>query len=95
MTTLVHQQTPKARKNHWCDACMFVDAYGSLRQIIDEHDFTFTERRALVRAWENNRQIQKGDVYIRQFCVDGDDAYTFKAIPEIHEICIKYDFYYE
>jgi hypothetical protein len=95
MTRLVHQSTPKARKNYWCDACGMIETYGSLRQIITEHDFTLSERRALVRAWDNNRQIQKGDVYIRQFCVDGGDAYTFKSIPEIHAICIKYDIYYE
>jgi len=54
---------------------------------------SFTERRAIVKARKNNWRIQKGEKYMKQVGVFDGDLSTFRAIPEIHQICYKYEFY--
>lgn len=51
---------------------------------------TFTERRKIIEARNNDFKIKKGDKYIRQTCKEEGRVYTFIAIPEMHSICIKY-----
>lgn len=89
MAQLISEIKPKARKQHDCMASEFITNYGDLRGLT----FTFPECRAIIKARENNWKIQKGEIYIRQACVMDGEIYTFKAIPEIHKICIKYDYY--
>lgn len=89
MTEIIKQTKPKARKNHYCMASEWLNQCGNLRGLT----FTFSEWRAIIKARDNNWEIQKGDIYINQRNVDCGDIFTFKAIPEIHEICIKYDYY--
>ncbi len=55
--------------------------------------FNFTEWRAIVKAWHNKWMIKKGEPYVYQVLKNSDGFYVFKAIPEIHAICIKYDIY--
>ena len=61
----------------------------------DFSEMTFTEKRAIVKARNNNGMILKGQKYLYQFIVDSGDKYVFKAIPELHEICLKYKIYPE
>lgn len=69
-------------------------------EFIRSHDwwwsdrFTFAELRQIVKARKKGWKILKGEKYIRQTCKN-DHIYAFKAIPEIHKICIKYDMYHE
>lgn len=54
--------------------------------------FTFTEWRAIVKAKNNKWKIKMDDPYIKQIN-KGDDFYIFRAIPELHTICLKYNIY--
>lgn len=80
-----------AKKDYDCMACEWIDH--DLRDIIQSNNFTFTELRAIATAKENNWKILKGQRYGRQAMVSDGEFYLFKFIPEIHEICVKYDLY--
>ena len=87
--TIIHQSTQKANKNYICDACNFLFSYSNY------DGFTFTEKRAVVKARTNRQKILKGEMYIRQFNTDGGNTWTFRAIPEIHKICINHELYWD
>ena len=86
---LLSESKPVARKRHNCMACDILSEY--LSDIWQ--DLTFTEKRAIARARKQGRVIVIGQKYVRQFMVDGTDSWTFKAIPEIHEICLRFELY--
>ncbi len=88
MMEILSESTPKAIKSHNCDACEHVLAEG-----IDGAGYTRPELRSLLKARKNKWLIVKGQKYISQNNKFDGRIYTFKAIPEIHEICIKYDLY--
>lgn len=85
--TVLSELKPKARKEHKCMACDFAF------EAIGYESFTFTEMRELVKARKANCRIQKGQVYIKQNNIFDGEIYTFKAIPEIHQICIDHNLY--
>jgi len=85
---LIKEANPKARKNHDCDACHWV-----LHEGINRMGYTRPELRVLSKARKSNWQILKGDKYLRQLNRDIGDLVTFKAIPEVHKICLKYNLY--
>lgn len=76
-----------ARMGRDCDASLFI------REAMGGFKFTFAERRAIVKARSESWRILKGQPYIQQFNRGEDGTYTFNARPEIHAICVKYDFY--
>lgn len=88
MVRFISEFKPIARKAHRCDASAWLSNVGY-------EGLTFSELRAVVKARANRWKIQKGETYIRQTLESDGDLYTFKAIPAIHEICIKYDYYRE
>lgn len=91
MITVIHQYKYKARKNYNCDACNNL-----FESDICDLGLTFTEYRSVVKAKQNNSRILKGETYLRQFNRDdSNNTWVFRAIPEIHEICIKYKLYEE
>lgn len=90
MTIIEERKIKAAQKDHGCDACLFIDKHN-----LRDYTFTFSEWRALLKARENNWTIKKGEPYIRQRNAEGSDIWNFKAIPEIHAICLKYDYYAE
>lgn len=88
MIEVLSESTPKARKDHDCMACEFI-----LNNGVDGMGFTRTELRVISKARKNGWKILKGDVYMRQNNKFDGELYTFKAIPEIAEICFKYDLF--
>lgn len=90
MITILQQSQRKAAKNYHCDACSFL-----FNEDISDLKLTFSEKLAVVRARNNGYKIMKGESYIYQFNRDdnGREAWTYRAIPEIHEICIKYELF--
>jgi len=76
-----------AKKDYNCDACTW----------LIESDYrwglTISEYRAIIKARRNGYRIKDGSKYIYQASVNYGDFCTFRAIPEIHNICLKYEMY--
>ena len=89
MVEIIHESEPIARKEYSCMACAF------LFELDDpcELGLTFKEKREVVKARQKKCKILKGEKYIRQFNKADGDTYSFRAIPAIHKICLKYDLY--
>jgi hypothetical protein len=91
MISVIHESKPKARKDYNCDACEFL-----FNAPVLEIGLTFTEYRAVVKATQAKYRILKGTKYIRQFnSDDSGNSWTFRAILDIHLICINHDLYYD
>jgi hypothetical protein len=85
---VLSESLPKARKPHDCMACEFILASG-----VDGFGYSFAELRLIAKAKRNNFQVVKDQTYIRQNNIAEGELYTFKAIPEMHQLCLKYDHY--
>ena len=82
------QTSPIARKDYACDAAPWIydgDMTGEY--------YTFAELRQLVKARKAKWKINKGERYIRQTMKVDGEIYTFRARPELHDICLKYSMY--
>lgn len=90
MSTVINVTQRKARKEHQCNACLFLFE-ADYRNI----GATISEYRAIADASQKNGKILPGEVYEEVFCEDGGAVGTFRQKPEIHEICHKYDLYFE
>lgn len=82
---VLREALPIAKKDHRCSACVWI------MELICEYDFTFAELREIVKARKNGWRINAGEEYIKQINICDGDFYVYKAIPAIHEICIKND----
>lgn len=91
MTIVLSEKTPKARKDYNCDAADWLINSG----IIYEGQLSFSELRAVAIAKRKKWKILKGETYLYQANIWEGDFCTFKAIPAIHDICIKHDLYRE
>ena len=81
--------TPVARKEYECDGIVFIDECGY------DEEFTPEEIAVINNCRKNGRKIFKGDKYIRVTGMWDGQWVTFRARPEINEICAKYDLYVE
>ena len=88
MITVLSESEPIARKQHNCMACEFILNCG-----VNGFGYTFAELRLIAKAKRNNYNVVKGQKYIRQNNICDGEIYTFKAIPEMHELCLKHDLY--
>jgi len=96
MDILLTSETRKARKDHYCNACEWLTAESaSIDYLISEHGLTEDEVKSVKAAAENKWRIKKGSEYSYQTGKQDGEFTTFKAIPEIDEICQKYDMYPE
>jgi hypothetical protein len=89
MIEVISESKPVARKKYRCDACEYV-----LNEV-NQGTFTIAEYRLIVAAKRNGYAIVPGQQYIKQFNKDGGDTYTFRGIPAMHDLCVKYDLYPE
>lgn len=88
MSEVIFESNPRARKDHDCDACVFInESWGNAF-------FSFSELRDIVKARMVGYKIKKGQRYTKQFNKFEGKVYGFKAIPEMHDICIKHDLYF-
>jgi len=90
MSRLISESEPIARKEYECMAWPWL--YQCMRaEDLDKDDIAKLD--GIIQHISNKTIIKKGQKYIKQ-CLEGDDGlYTFRAIPEIHEICLKYKLY--
>jgi len=93
MNTQIGETTyPIARKIYNCDACDWI-VNGDLYETF--HCCTWEEKKDIIRARRNKWRIHPGQKYLRQAMKWEGEMTTFKAIPEMHDICVKYDLYQE
>lgn len=89
MAELISESRPIARIYHHCMASEWIlEGDPQLPRLL-----SFSECRALVVARRDNWEIKKGSRYIRQVCKYEGELFTFKARPELHEICLKHNLY--
>ena len=94
MTTLKEKEIKAVRKDHNCNACEWLvngDALTMIRR--GEIKLTISERRAIVKAKQNNWKVKKGQRALYHVGIYDGDFYYCYSIPEIHDICVKYDLY--
>lgn len=85
---------PVARKNYGCDACVWITEGILGYDCIDDYNMTFAELRSIVRAKQNGWRIMKGQKHLQATIESCDgDLLSWRAIPEIDEICKKYEIY--
>jgi len=89
MAYIIKESRPKAAKDYICDACEFVFADG-LRGFVQHHSPTFAEIRTLIKAREAGYMIKAEETYVKQYNTDGGTPWTYRAIPAVHEIALKY-----
>lgn len=88
MIRVLSESEPVARKPHDCMASGFILAHG-----VNGNGYSFAELRAIAKAKKNKYKVIKGQKYIRQNNTFDGELYTFKAIPEMHEICLNHELY--
>lgn len=80
------ETTHLARKDYECHACKAFTTWGD----IDDYELTDEENIIFKMARADDFKIKKGQKYVRQVFDSGDQLITYRAIPEIHQIAIKY-----
>jgi len=90
METLLTDKRPIAKKEYNCMACDWLWNAGQLELLLNS-----TELQQIEVAKSNSYKIQKGEQYVRQTGIQDGELITFIAIPEMHDICLKYDLYDE
>ena len=81
--------SPVAKKDHNCGACEWI------LNSCDWGMFTFAELRIIVKARRDGWKIKKGQKYIKCSGRWNGEWDTFRARPEINDLCQKYDIYQE
>ena len=84
---LLKNKTQKAKKEYSCDACVW------LFESDYRYGLTISEYRSIIKAQRNGCKILAGEKYVYQCGIYEGDFYVFRAIPDIHEICLKYEMY--
>lgn len=78
----------RTKKIHICNACIWLKECA-----LHEINFTFSEYRSIVKAKQNNWKIPIGGTCLYSVGIYENDFFSCYSIPEIHQICIKYEIY--
>lgn len=83
-------------KDHQCNACLWLVNIGNTPEsIFNQIDMTEDEKRYVIKAHANKWKVKKGEPAIYCAGITDGDFGTWYSIPEIHDICMKYDIYCE
>lgn len=94
-TVLKEKIIKKTRKTHICNSCIWL-CESALSEIRSGNiKLKFAELRSIVKAKQNNWKIPKGDSCLYSVGIYNGDFFACYSIPEIHDICIKYEIYQE
>ena len=75
----------KAIKDYNCDATIYLHELG-------DYDIFTPEEMEIIST---DCKIKKGNIYREVVGKFEGELFTFRAIPEIHDICLKYELYPE
>jgi hypothetical protein len=92
VSTILNETHHIARKEQECDAFKVLQeemSYSAERRI----KLTYPEARSFVKARRSNGKIAPGQKYYSLVHIYDEKLCHFKAIPEIHDICLKHDLY--
>lgn len=92
MGRLIAESRPKARKEYECLAYGVICNTG---WTVDDLDLNEGELASIAQIEERGGKIQKGEVYVRQFCEQNGDHYSWIANIEMHQICLDHELYEE
>jgi len=81
---------PKATKDYHCQACEHISCAWNEADILALPD---NERKAYELAKSKNFRILKGEEYVCQSGVYDGQFYTFRRIPDMVDICHKYELF--
>ena len=95
MDRILKETFHKAKKDYVCTACYIMLQVDSFENLCTQYDLTPEEVEAFTKAKENGFKILKGETFLYQTGVYDGDFYSHKAIPAIHDICLKRGFYGE
>ena len=90
MSRIIRTSYPIANKEHECMASVWLTECGESPSYLG---MTISETKHWVKARQNRYKIIKGQKYLNTVQVWDGEFGVFKAIPEIHELCLKYDLY--
>lgn len=96
MSTILKEKIiKKTRKIHVCNACTWLreSALSEIRS--GNIKLEFSELRSVVKAKQTNWLIPVGSPCLYSVGIYNGDFFACYSIPEIHDICIKYEIYQE
>lgn len=93
MVETISKKTKTARKEHIDDAGVWVRE--QLDDIRISVQMSFSEWRAVARLKAERWKIKPGQTYEQITIKQDGKFYTFRCLPEINEICHKYELYSE
>jgi len=85
MESITH---PVARKDYRCQAAEWIDRVG-----LREEDYDPADLESINKAREEGWKILKGTAYIKVRGKWDGEFCTFRARPELNDICQEYDIY--
>lgn len=84
------------RKDHECNACLWLTEIGSTSEsIFKQITLAEDEKKSVIKAEQNKWKVKKGNSAIYRVGLTDGDFSAWYSIPEIDDICIKYDIYCE
>lgn len=86
----------KVRKDHICNACLWLTSIGNTSELIFKQiELTDEEKQSVIKAEKNRWKVKEGEPAIYRVGITEGDFGAWYSIPEIDEICIKHDIYSE
>lgn len=80
-----------ARKEHECNACLWL--FNSPARLYRDFGGTISEYRAVAKAKAQKGMIVPGEQYYEVVGVFEGEVIRVRQKPDIHDICMKYNFY--
>ena len=101
MVELIASKAQKARKDRPDDSAEFIiEALECIRTGYMNSGWRggrikikFSELRSIAELKANGWRIKKGQYYVKQYCKQEGQLYSFHTLPHILRICVKYKLY--
>ena len=95
MNKILKETFYKAKKDYPCTACYIMLQVDGFENLCTQYNLILEEVEVFTKVKESGFKILKGETYLYQTGVYDGDFYSHKAIPAIHDICLKRGFYGE